>query len=80
MVPKFWIGNLLSGLGLTRDSAVLAWSKWIGVCVALAPSVVDTNVVAGVVLPHTVINIVRLTALAVALTSAQHRTSSLAGQ
>lgn len=76
MHPKFWIGNILAGFGITRDSLVLAWSKWIGLAVALGPSAMDLTQYG---VPHKVITAIRLTAFVVSVSSAQHRTSSLAG-
>lgn len=77
MKPKYLVGDVLTSLGLTRDSVALLWAKWVALAVALAPSAMDLTHYG---VPAKVITAIRLTAFIVSVSSAQHRTSSLAGE
>jgi hypothetical protein len=64
---------------VTRDSALLAWTKYLGVAVALAPMAVDLAK-DPYDFPPWLIRAIQVTALVVSISSAQHRTSGLPGE
>lgn len=68
--------SILQACGLTRDSLMLFWAKWVAFLVALAPMGMDVTKYG---IPAHWVPYLQLAALFVSVSSAQHRTSGLPG-
>jgi len=72
-----WTTVMWQALGLTRDSLTLFIAKWAALIVALAPMGVDVTQYG---IPASWVPYIQLAALFISVSSAQHRTSGLAGE